>query len=54
MKKDREKDVFTMRKACIISCIALILCTAVLLTACGTALSEVFLQMRGPSLLFGL
>ena len=43
-----------MRKACVVSFIALIVCTVVLLTACGTALSEVFLQMRGPSLLFGL
>lgn len=43
-----------MRKVCIVSFIALILCTAVLLTACGSALSEVFLQMRGPSMFSGL
>lgn len=43
-----------MRKAWIVSFAALILCTALLLTACGTALSEVFLQMRGPASPFGL
>ena len=43
-----------MRKACIFSFTALILCTAVLLVVCGTALSDVFLQMRGQSLLLGL
>ena len=31
-----------------------LLALLLLLTACGTALSEVFLQMRGPSSLFGL
>ena len=30
------------------------LCAVALLTACGTALSEVFLQMHGPALFLGL
>ena len=34
--------------------VAILLLLTLLLTACGTALSEVFLQMRGPSSLFGL
>lgn len=43
-----------MRKTGILFFTALILFTLVLLTACGTALSEVFLQMRGPVFLPGL
>lgn len=43
-----------MRKACVLSFALLILCALVLLTACGTALSEVFLQLRGPGLFLGL
>lgn len=43
-----------MRKTCVLSFTLLILCALALLTACGTALSEVFLQLRGPGLLLGL
>ena len=32
----------------------LILCTAILLVACGNALSQVFLQLRAPMLFHGL
>ena len=43
-----------MNKTALFSLTALIVCTLILLTACGTALSEVFLQLRGPGLLLGL
>lgn len=43
-----------MKKAGIFVIAALALCAAALLTVCGTALSEVFLQMYGPALFLGL
>ena len=43
-----------MKKAGFFAIAALALCVAVLMAACGTALSEVFLQMHGPALFLGL
>ena len=43
-----------MKKAGIFAIAALAICTAALLTVCGTQLSEVFLQMNGSALFFGL
>ena len=52
--KKSKKDVHFMKKAGFFAIAALALCAAVLMAACGTALSEVFLQMHGPALFLGL
>lgn len=43
-----------MRKNWILPMTLLILCTAVLMVVCGTALSQVFLQLRSPLFFYGL
>ena len=43
-----------MRSRTVLSLFLLTLCAAALMAACGRALSGVFLQLRGPSLLLGL
>ncbi|MDD7311485.1 MAG: hypothetical protein SOZ49_04165 [Clostridiaceae bacterium] len=43
-----------MLKKSVLPMAALILCAVVLLVACGTALSEVFLQLRGPMQFAGM
>lgn len=43
-----------MRSRPFFSLFLLTLCAAVLMVACGSALSTVYLQLRGPSLLLGL
>ena len=52
--KKVEKDVHFMKKAGFFAIAALALCAAALMAVCGTALSEVFLQMHGPALFLGL
>lgn len=43
-----------MLKKTVLPLSLLILCTAILLVACGNALSQVFLQLRAPLLFRGL
>lgn len=43
-----------MRSRTLLSLLLLTLCAAALMAACGNALSDVFLLLRGPSLLLGL
>ena len=43
-----------MLKKSVLPMAALILCTVVLLVACGTALSGVFRQLRGPMQFAGM
>ena len=43
-----------MKKAGFLGIAALGLCAAALMGVCGTALSQVFLQMHGPALFLGL
>ncbi len=43
-----------MKKAGFLAIAVLALCAAALMAVCGTALSEVFLQMHGPALFLGL
>lgn len=43
-----------MKKTGFLAITALALCALALMAVCGTALSEVFLQMHGPALFMGL